>query len=84
MIDYHQEAVADFDEVIKRSPKNAHAYFRRAFSLKTLKRFAAAAEVFEKARNLDTMNPHMLMNHKKPKEVSCIVLCDPGKEKFFA
>lgn len=37
MIDYHKEAVADFDGVIKRNPKNAHAYFRRAFSLKALK-----------------------------------------------
>jgi hypothetical protein len=37
MIDYHKEAVSDFDGVIKRNPKNAHAYFRRAFSLKALK-----------------------------------------------
>ena len=27
----------DFDVVIKKNPKNAHAYFRRAFSLKALK-----------------------------------------------
>ena len=37
MIEYHEEAVADFDEVIKKNPKNAHAHFRRAFSLKALK-----------------------------------------------
>ena len=37
MIEYHEEAVADFDEVIKKNPKNAHAHFRRAFSLKSLK-----------------------------------------------
>ena len=37
MIDYHEKAVEDFSVVIKRNPKNAHAYFRRAFSLKSLK-----------------------------------------------
>jgi hypothetical protein len=37
MIDYHTEAVADFNTLIKKNPKNAHAYFRRAFSLKALK-----------------------------------------------
>ena len=37
MIDWHQEAVTDFDLVIKKNPKNAHAHFRRAFSLKALK-----------------------------------------------
>ena len=37
MIDYHEEAVEDFTGVIKRNPKNAHAHFRRAFSLKALK-----------------------------------------------
>lgn len=37
MIDYHEEAVADFSAVVDRNPKNAHAHFRRAFSLKALK-----------------------------------------------
>ena len=37
MIDLHEKAVEDFSVVIKRNPKNAHAYFRRAFSLKSLK-----------------------------------------------
>ena len=37
MIDYHEEAVEDFTGVIKHNPKNAHAHFRRAFSLKALK-----------------------------------------------
>jgi len=37
MIDYHEEAVKDFNEVIIKNSKNAHAYFRRAFSLKALK-----------------------------------------------
>ena len=37
MIEYHEKAVEDFDVVAKKNPKNAHAYFRRAFSLKALK-----------------------------------------------
>ena len=36
MIEWHDKAVDDFNGVIKRNPKNAHAYFRRAFSLKAL------------------------------------------------
>lgn len=37
MINMHEKAVDDFTMVIKRNPKNAHAHFRRAFSLKALK-----------------------------------------------
>ena len=84
MIGYHPEAVADFDAVVKRNPKNAHAYFRRAFSLKALKEFAKAADDFEKARNLDPLNPQLVVNHKQLKGVDCIVLCEPGMEKNFS
>ena len=37
MIEYHDKAVEDFSAVIKKNPKNAHAYFRRAFSYKSTK-----------------------------------------------
>ena len=37
MIEWHKEAVQDFNVVINKNPKNAHAFFRRAFSLKALK-----------------------------------------------
>jgi hypothetical protein len=37
MIEDHAAAVEDFSVVIKKNPKNAHAYFRRAFSNKALK-----------------------------------------------
>lgn len=47
MIDDHENAVKDFDYVIKKNPRNAHAHFRRAFSLKALKEYAKAAEDFE-------------------------------------
>jgi hypothetical protein len=39
MIEDHEKAVEDFDSVIKKNPKNAHAYFRRAFSHKVLKNY---------------------------------------------
>jgi len=50
MIDYHEKAVDDFNIVIRKNPKNANAYFRRAFSLKSLKRYNLAVEDFEKAK----------------------------------
>ena len=37
MIDMHEKAVKDFNTVINKNPKNAHAHFRRAFSRKALK-----------------------------------------------
>jgi tetratricopeptide (TPR) repeat protein len=37
MIDYHEQAVEDYTAVIERNAKNAHAHFRRAFSLKALR-----------------------------------------------
>jgi tetratricopeptide (TPR) repeat protein len=83
MIEDHENAITDFNHVITKNSKNAHAYFRRAFSLKAMKNFPAAAEDFETAKGLDPMNPHMLINHKQLKNVKCIVLCEPGKEKAF-
>jgi tetratricopeptide (TPR) repeat protein len=55
--------------VIKLSPNNAHAYFRRAFSFKQLKNYAQAAEDFEKAKELDPINPLMVVNYKQLKDV---------------
>ncbi len=64
MIDFHEKAIKDFTTVIRLNPKNAHAYFRRAFSLKAMKRFAEAAEDFEKAKLLAPMNPSLVVNYK--------------------
>ena len=83
MIEDHESAVQDFDVVIKKNPKNAHAHFRRAFSHKSLKNFQQAAEDFERAKNLDPSNPKMVVNYKKLKGISCIILCKPGLEKEF-
>ena len=83
MIELHEKAVEDFNVVIKKNAKNAHAFFRRAFSQKALKNFAEAADDFEQAKNLDPLNPKMVVNYKKLKGVTCIVLCEPGEEKLF-
>lgn len=83
MIEEHEKAVEDFNEVIKKNPSNAHAYFRRGFSLKSLKEFSLAANDFEKAKELDPMNPKMVVNYKKLKGITCIILCKPGDEKEF-
>jgi len=83
MIEDHEKAVKDFNEVIKKNPKNAHAHFRRAFSHKALKNYQQAADDFEQAKALDPMNPKMVVNYKKLKGITCIVLCKPGDEKVF-
>jgi len=47
MIEDHEKAVGDFNVVIKKNPRNAHAFFRRAFSQKALKNYSEAADDFE-------------------------------------
>ena len=83
MIEDHEKAVDDFTSVIKKNPKNAHAHFRRAFSLKALKRYSEAADDFERGKELDPLNPKLVVNYKKLKGVSCIVLCKPGEEPAY-
>lgn len=39
MIEDHEKAVLDFDVVIQKNPRNSHAFFRRAFSHKSLGQF---------------------------------------------
>jgi hypothetical protein len=48
-----------------------------------MQRFNEAVEDFEMAKNLDTHNPHMLVNYKQLRNVECIVLCLPGEEKLY-
>ena len=69
MIEKHEEAVQDFNMVIMKTPKNANAYFRRAFSLKALKQYDRAVEDFEKAKQLDPTNERLMVNYKKLKGV---------------
>ena len=48
-----------------------------------VQRWSEAAEDFETAKNLDPMNPKLVVNYKKLKGVGCIVLCEPGEERVF-
>jgi len=48
-----------------------------------VKRFSEAASDFEMAKELDPLNPKLVVNYKKLKGVGCIVLCAPGEEKLF-
>ena len=83
MIEDHENAILDFTTVIQKNAKNAHAHFRRAFSYKALKDFKQATEDFEKAKQLDPMNPKMVVNYKQLKGIACITLCKPGEEKVY-
>ena len=47
MIGDHENSNTDFSTVIKKNPKNAHAHFRRAFSLKALKHYDKSVTDFE-------------------------------------
>jgi len=61
--------------VIKENPKNAHAFFRRAFAYKATKEFEKAAEDFEKARKLDPLNEKLVVSHKHLKNVNYLQVC---------
>ena len=71
MIELHEEAVADFNTVLAKCcpSRAANVYFRRAFSLKALKRYQEAIDDFEKARSLEPMNERFMVNYKKLKGV---------------
>jgi Tfp pilus assembly protein PilF len=83
MFNKHDEAIRDFTEVIELNPNNAHAHFRRAFSFKAIKEWSKAADDFEEAKDLAPLDPKMVVNYKRIKEVLCIVLCLPGEEPRF-
>jgi len=83
MIEEHASAIEDFDSVIQKNPNNAHAYFRRAFSHKSMKNYSQAADDFEIAKEKDPLNQKLVVNYKKLQGITCIVLCKPGEEKIF-
>ena len=77
------DSIADFDCVIERNHKNAHAYFRRAFCHKAAGSYDRAAEDFERARALDPNNPALAINYRNIGDVECIILVDAGREPVF-
>jgi tetratricopeptide (TPR) repeat protein len=61
-------------------PRNANAYFGRAFAYKALRRYDEAAADFQKAKELDPFNPKLIINPKKIYEIPYIRLVNPGEE----
>jgi len=48
-----------------------------------VKKFEEAAKDFEKAKDLDPLNPALVVNYKMLDKVDVIVLCEPGEEKEY-
>jgi Tfp pilus assembly protein PilF len=69
----------DLNEVIKKQPENAYAYFRRAFAYKALKKYDETAEDFEMARKLKPDDPKLIINKKQIYSIKTKKLCDPGE-----
>mmetsp|Transcript_36897 Transcript_36897/g.95548 ORF Transcript_36897/g.95548 Transcript_36897/m.95548 type:complete len:259 (-) Transcript_36897:569-1345(-) len=61
----HSEAIEEFDNVLVAQPWNARAFFRRAFSKKSLEDFEGAASDFEEAKRRDPHNPYLVVNYKQ-------------------
>ena len=78
-----EESLADIDRVIERKPRNAHAYFRRAFAHKSMGNFDRAAEDFERARALDPNNPALAISYRNIGQIEVIILCDAAREPSF-
>jgi tetratricopeptide (TPR) repeat protein len=70
----------DFNEVIKIQMNNSHAYFGRAFAHKALRDYDKAAEDFDKAKQINPLNPKLIVNFKQVYNVRYIKLCNPGEE----
>ena len=83
MIGDYEEAIKCFTAVIDLNPRNAHAYFRRAFAYKSMREYEMAAEDFERAKELDPENPNLAINYRNLYDVECIVLCDSGNEPVY-
>mmetsp|Transcript_34158 Transcript_34158/g.90254 ORF Transcript_34158/g.90254 Transcript_34158/m.90254 type:complete len:96 (+) Transcript_34158:243-530(+) len=78
----HAEALAEFNRVLMAQPKNAHAYFRRAFSLKALGRYEEAAGDLETAKAMSPDDPMLVVNYLQLHRTDAIELCRAGQELY--
>jgi tetratricopeptide (TPR) repeat protein len=76
----HKDAIDDFSGVLKLSPLDDRAFFRRAWSYKALGLFLLAAEDFEKALSLRPDNKVYRLNYRAIGSIETIVLVPPGEE----
>ena len=70
------------DQVIQHYPRQANAYFRRAFAHKALGDLFKCAEDMEQAKKLDPKNPHLVVNYTQVYDIECIELCKAGDETY--
>ena len=70
----HVEAVKEFSEVINKELKDAHAYFRRAWSHKAIRLYHEAASDFETAKALKPNDPNFSIIYKKVQNVEYVAL----------
>lgn len=84
-----EEALSDLNWVIERYGKTGignnkiqYCYYRRGFALKALKRYGEAASDFEKAKQIDPMNPFLNVNYKQLKGVNYVPIRVPGELDF--
>ncbi|KAA0148965.1 hypothetical protein FNF29_06249 [Cafeteria roenbergensis] len=83
MLGDHSAAADAFASVIALSPHNAHAFFRRGFSLKALRDYEGAAFAFETAKSLDPDNPALAINYRSAHTIDTVILCAAGEEPSF-
>ena len=81
MLKKHQDAIDDFSIVIKMSPEDDRAVFRRGWSYKSLGLFLLAAEDFERAKELNSMCSLYELNYRNIGDIETIVLCPAGEER---
>ena len=85
----HEEALIDLNQVMEQNGKTGmgnnkiqYCYYRRGFALKALKRYEEAATDFEKAKQIDPMNPFLNVNYKQLKGVNYVPVRVPGELDF--
>lgn len=78
MLGHHEDAVTHFTLALAFAPHFAHAFFRRGFSNKALKRYFAAADDFETARELAPADARYRLNYHALHEVSTIAMDAAG------
>ncbi|KAL0219021.1 hypothetical protein P9112_004674 [Eukaryota sp. TZLM1-RC] len=76
----HHQAIQLFSKVIRHQPNNSRAYFRRAFSYKSVEKFKEAARDFETARRLEPTNPIYVVDYRNVFSIDFFELGPPGME----
>ena len=76
----HADAVTDFTQVVKLNPLDHRAIFRRGWSFKALGMFLAAADDFERAKEIKPEERVYKLNYRAIGNLECIILGKAGEE----